>query len=415
MTLKDAIDRGLPSHLPSALRALGDLAAAHQERLYLVGGAVRDLLLGLSVPVREVDLVLVGDVSRLAREAEAAGIARRTAHSQFMTLKLEVAGHGGVDLVTARRERYRQPGALPEVEPAGLDEDLKRRDFSINAMAVSLAPSDFGEIVDRHEGQQDLRAKRVRALHERSFQDDATRILRAARYAARFGFQLETRTEAWLRRDAAHLREISADRLRHELDRIWGEPAPEAVLELLAALGALPRVHPALRWDAARREAFRRARADRPSDIPLTAVCWALLSLGPEPGRAAESVARLNLPPDAARAVLDAAALIAGPVIDASPSRASETLGRYDDAAIFAAGVFDPERGETLLRFIHEWRHIRPALTGRDLLALGTPEGPLVGVYLARLRAARLDGTVRTEAEERYLVAKWRGAPKGPA
>ncbi|MBI4235981.1 MAG: CCA tRNA nucleotidyltransferase, partial [Chloroflexi bacterium] len=281
-------------------------------------------------------------------------------------------------------------------------------------------------VVDICGGLADLQARLVRALHERSFQDDATRVLRAARYAARLGFRLEAETERWLRRDAHYLDTISGDRLLHELDRLWQEPVPEDALSLLQALGALSATHPALRWDAALARAFSQGRGRRPPDIPLASLYNALLGSRMGPAEAQGFVARLKLPPQRARAVREAAALgatrhsweevgaqHAAPLL---PSRVVARLEGHDPAALLTWALAGPEPQATLLRrYLEEWRHARPALTGDALLALGVPPGPDVGEYLTRLRNARLDGLATTEAEERALVARWLGLPERPA
>ncbi|MBI4299995.1 MAG: CCA tRNA nucleotidyltransferase, partial [Chloroflexi bacterium] len=182
--------------------------------LYLVGGALRDLLLGRSGP--DMDLVVEGDALRLAEALAAKLGARAIFHRRFGTAKLH-KGSLVMDLATARAESYAHPGALPTVRPGALKDDLFRRDFTINAMALGIAGDAAGAIVDPFDSRQDLAARLVRILHPQSFIDDATRIWRAVRYEQRLGFHIEAETERLLRRDVGMLKTISGPRLRREL------------------------------------------------------------------------------------------------------------------------------------------------------------------------------------------------------
>ena len=202
-----------------AVRAVALAAARLRLPLYLVGGTVRDIL--LSTAVSDLDLTVVGDgpdaVDRLAQRLDGRVLAR----SQFGTMKVDVAGTV-IDLALARTESYSRPGALPEVTAGGIEQDLTRRDFSINAMAVSLGDR-FGEVIDPFGGRSDLGARLIRVLHPRSFVDDATRILRAARYAARLGFELEAATAELFQSGLRYMETISGDRVRNELERCFTE------------------------------------------------------------------------------------------------------------------------------------------------------------------------------------------------
>src|SRR5215207_1049622 len=198
-----------------------------EEPVYLVGGAVRDLLLGR--PRADVDLVVVGDAAALAERLGGAA----AEHERFGTVKVEVEGHE-IDIATARSESYPTPGALPVVAPADdIEADLGRRDFTINAMAIPIDGE--ARLVDPHGGEGDLKEGVLRVLHPRSFEDDPTRAIRAARYAARLNFRLEPETEKLLR--ATDLSTVSADRRRAELERLAGEGSAPRGFELLAEWG----------------------------------------------------------------------------------------------------------------------------------------------------------------------------------
>ncbi|MGD9498782.1 MAG: hypothetical protein AB7Y46_20985, partial [Armatimonadota bacterium] len=210
-----------------------------------MGGPVRDLLLGRASP--DLDIALEGPVDELA-EALAerlSGALRKT--TQFMTCTLVLADGSELDIAHARTERYPWPGALPVVAPARIEDDLRRRDFTVNAMAVRLAPGRFGELLDPHGGLEDLRAGLLRVLHGRSFEDDPTRMLRAARFVLRLGFALEERTREALARAVAQRRPrtVSGARLRNELRRLFEECPTGGLgalqeLNLMAAMDLAP-------------------------------------------------------------------------------------------------------------------------------------------------------------------------------
>jgi tRNA nucleotidyltransferase (CCA-adding enzyme) len=224
---REKIDPRLIGERMTALPAVSSLRdSLAGERAYLVGGAVRDLLLGMDHP--DLDVAVEGDAPELARRLGADA----TAHERFSTARLDLDGVQ-VDLASTRAERYPHPGALPEVEPASLDRDLARRDFTINAMAVPLVGEP--ELIDPYDGLGDLREGVLRILHPDSFVDDPTRALRAARYAARLGFEVEPATFELL--TAADLGTVSGDRVEAELRRVAAEQRAPAAFELLAQWG----------------------------------------------------------------------------------------------------------------------------------------------------------------------------------
>ncbi len=209
------------------IQKAGALAAERRLGIYLVGGVVRDILLGRANS--DLDLVVEGDAIKLAESLAGELGGRLVVHRRFGTAKIRTRNLT-IDLAMARAETYARPGALPTVRPGSIQDDLARRDFTVNAMALRLDPDSFGKLVDPFDGQKDLENKLIRVLHDRSFIDDATRMLRAVRYEQRFGFRLEASTEKLLRQNVAMLRTISGDRIRHELELILKEERPEKAL-----------------------------------------------------------------------------------------------------------------------------------------------------------------------------------------
>lgn len=399
------LETKLPTEQHRLLRDAGAAAAAMSAGLFLVGGTVRDMLAGR--PTVDLDLAAAGGPDDLPYLLAGRLGGEVVARSQFGTAKLR-AGGIDLDLAAARTETYAYPGALPTVAPGGIDRDLARRDFSINAMAVSLGAETWGELMDPFEGRRDMDRGVVRVLHEGSFTDDATRILRAVRYAGRMGFRLEVGTERLLKRDLARLDGIGGDRVRRELARVFAEERAVTILGSARALGVLAAVHPSLEFNAA---AVRTRLAALNERLPLTGP-WLLAVLvfkSGESGR--DGVAkRLNLDSSWSGVVRDVGSVReALPRLGRATVRRSEVralLHHLDPASIVgcAVAVEDAQAGEQLELYLTELRQARPLLDGDDVMALGVVEGPRVGEILSALLDARLDGLVSTREDEESLV-----------
>ncbi len=408
----------LPAELIAFLRIAGEGAEAQGQRLYLVGGAVRDLL--LERPNLDFDLVVEGDAPRLARQlAKGEGIGgenekggeRVTVHRQFGTAKFR-RGNLSIDLVTARSETYAKPGALPTVQPGTIRDDLLRRDFSINAIAIDLSPASFGQLVDPHGGRSDLEQGLIRILHERSFIDDATRILRALRYEQRLGFKLEQNTERLLREHKSMLDTISGDRIRHELELILKEDCPEQILERAQILGVLQQLHPSLRGNGWLAERFREARQKATPDPAL----YLLLLVYPLSEEEIEHlIARLKIVGELERNMRQVPRLkgdltaLADPTL--LPSGVYRLLKHYPPGTIAACALAcdSPIIRSRLERYLNDLRYVKTSLDGEDLKRLGVGLGPRLGKMLEALREAKLDGRVSTKEEEEALVHQWLG------
>jgi len=364
-----------PARLPAMVDSLPAIGAlreiADRVPAYVVGGTIRDLLLGIEGA--DLDVAVEGEIEALAGvpgfELERDGL--------FLTGRLERDG-ARIDVARTRAESYPAPGALPEVRPAPIEEDLARRDFSVNAMAFPLRGA--RELLDPHGGVEDLKAGRLRVLHDRSFSDDPTRALRAARYAARFGFGLEPETADLLR--AADLSTVSDDRVQSELRRAAAEPDPAAVVRLIAEWEILPALDP--------------AAPDRVAEVAR------LASAPPWQGwvdrELAVQIAIVRPLPQVRE--------LAG----ATPERASEAVRLaepWDPAQLLVARALG---AEWLDRYAAEWRHVALEITGDDLLGAGVPEGPAVGRGLEAARSGKLDGELAGREEElRIALAAARG------
>jgi tRNA nucleotidyltransferase (CCA-adding enzyme) len=364
--------------LGEALRgAYPELAAVHEvaggKPVYLVGGAVRDLLLGQGRA--DIDLVVEGDAAALATRLAGEVVK----HERFATAKVRLDGHE-VDIATARAEFYPHPGALPEVEPtAGIAADLARRDFTINAMALPLRRDP--ELIDPHRGREDLEAGLLRVLHARSFEDDPTRALRAARYAARFGFALEPDSAELL--GQTDLGTVSVDRRDAELLRLAGETEAVRGFALLAEWGLLD-----LHDDG----------------VELAGRVAGLLSAPPW-----RDVARRD------RALLTA---VLGPwgmareLAAANPERPSEAVRLARGADPVELVLARAIGAQWLDRYLLDWHQVGLEIDGEDLIAAGIPQGPRIGQGLAEALRRKLDGELSGRDEE--LAVALETARKAP-
>ena len=411
--LSTQLEKYLPQHILRLLRDAGEEASVLGREVYLVGGAVRDLFLGRAN--FDLDLVVEGDAIKLARELAKGTGAKLTVHSRFGTAKLSYPDFS-LDLATARRETYSRPGALPTVAPGSLSDDLIRRDFSINAMALCLNPQRFGELIDLYHGKDDLEHRLVRILHPNSFIDDATRILRGLRYEQRFRFKFEPETAELLRRNAAMLDTISGDRIRHELELILKEDRPERVLMRAEELGVLTKLHPSLKGNGWLREKFERARRlyKRVTPAP-TYLCLLIYNLSGNENE--EFLSRLNFPKGLAQAMRHTLQLKTQlPNLD-NPTLAPRDIYRlvrgYSLQAIRANAVASesPRITQHLQSYLARLRYVKPLLNGEDLQRMGIPPGPEMGRILDALHEARLNGEVRTREEEEKFVHNWRQSP----
>jgi tRNA nucleotidyltransferase (CCA-adding enzyme) len=371
-----------------------------EDAVYVVGGAVRDALLGRTP--HELDFVVEGDAVAVARRAAERLGGRVVVHDRFGTATVEARG-ATFDLAAARRERYERPGALPDVEPgATLREDLERRDVTINAIALHLSD---GELVAYPGALEDLDARVLRVLHDRSFLDDPTRLLRLARYAARLGFEPEAATDRLAAEAIAGgaLATVTGPRLGAELRLLLREPQPAALLAL-ERHGLGERLLAPGRFHVVP-EIVDRALALAPPDARGDLVALAA-TLG---GDRREIAARLDelAFPAADRDVAAHSAAGAGSLADALIEPLEDValwraLRKQPPETVAVAGALDAAAGEAAQRWLEDVRHRRLAIDGNDIVAAGL-YGPAVGEALDRATAAMLEG--RAPGREEQLAA----------
>ena len=400
--------------------------------LYLVGGVVRDLL--QKQENWDLDLTVEGNgiaFAQLVAERYGAGL---EVFERFATARLVFQDGLKMDIATARRESYAQPAVLPTVQPASIEEDLSRRDFTINAIAVQLDPPQFGRVLDPYGGQRDLRARMIRVLHAGSFQDDPTRILRAIRFEQRFGFRLERTTVRLLAQAASTnlIQQLSGPRLQNEILLLFAEHDPVRAIERLWQLKLLRFLHHRLCYTTNVKQVVTAvpkalawwARRFPDSVIHRPIVYLMALSSESSAGVVAAMIRRLALSREQAKHMsaggrrVDHALKRLTDKGTVRPSQVYRLLADFSDEGrvLLLAKQLGAQHGvrlnllkRNLVTYVKN-KAVKTALTGRDLQTMGLQPGPQYKTILGQLLDARIDGMCTTEADERAFVQKRLGA-----
>ena len=430
--IAEMLAEALPPARKALLHAVADEAYDQEVQAFIVGGFVRDLLLQL--PSQDFDIVIEGDAMAFAEHLVQQFGGRFVAHKRFGTAKwilnrenlkdrINTVSDDGfyttdlpehLDLITARTEFYNKPAALPVVERSSIKMDLHRRDFTINTLALRLDGSHFGKIFDFWGGYSDLQQKQIRVLHALSFVDDATRMLRAVRFATRFNFEIEPQTLSLIEGSLPLIAEISGARLTHEFELIFNESKAPEMLRQLGLLGILAAIDSSLPWDEVclSRLALGLANLSKtdktvsPEEKLQILWCLWLKDLQPE---ALRSVGlRLRLSGKLLDWVTQTRELwqILPTLAGQRPSQVTLSLDNLHATpirAVFWASE-QPEFRQVLEIYENEYKHVRPFTTGNDLRELGLPPSPRYDVILSALKQAWLDGQVRSEGEEKVLL-----------
>lgn len=404
-----------------------EINAAHdQVPVYLVGGAIRDIL--NQSESDDLDFVTEGNGIRLAHQVSAALGGDVLEHDRFQTANwfpLPTVFPRTIDFVTARREGYAEPAALPAVEPSSISDDLFRRDFTINAMAARIDAARFGDLYDEYGGLVDLEHQVVRVLHDKSFQDDPTRIWRAVRYETRLQFRLAHETEQLVQADLHYHTHLSADRIRHEWEKVMAEQAPIPIVSRLSYLNVLTTVNPALafkdedrlkRWfeklsllmpdlERSRRSRYRfillmvhfelyGADIQSVADSLNVDRNFQKLWLWLETQKHYFDRLRFEDRPSAYQIVMQLKGA-------EEEDWFSLLLATWD-----GDNPHDRDKSDLLLRYLNEWRDVAPLSTGKTLMQLGLKPGPQFKVILDRLLEEKLNGTLQTADDEIELIKK---------
>ena len=421
--IEKVMQERLPAPTLSLITTIANQAAAQNTPAYLVGGFVRDLLLGS--PSNDIDCVLEGDAIKIGEALAAKFGGRLNSHRRFGTARwyleesqLDLTNLPPfVDLITARQEFYEQPTVLPSVEYGNIKHDLHRRDFTINTLAIRVDGDHFGELHDYYGGKNDLDRKLIRVLHSLSFIDDPTRMLRAARYETRYGFTIEPRTLQLMSEAGNLLGHLSPERIRHEIDLILLEKEPAKILARLAEWEMLGKVSPGLVWGDEIADGLAAGLtkeipeawgevidlADQHDFLNLAYALWfakfSELQINEIQQRLGFSVRLYN-------SLLDTAKIL-GRIEVAPPSDPfgwACLLEESDPVCWYVCWIYtkDPR----MEMFVKTWRHISPITDGNALIKRGLRPGPYFQDILSSLKKARLNSDVTTDAEEITMLEK---------
>ena len=407
INLAGSIQERLPEELAALLRSASEIATERGQGIFLVGGIVRDLILGR--PNLDIDLVVEGDAIAVARELAEIKPGKLTVHPRFKTAKIRW-GNLSLDFASARSETYAVPGALPTVTMSTIEDDLRRRDFTINAMAVCLDSSRFGELLDVYGGRDDLEKRLIRVLHDQSFTDDATRIWRALRYEQRLDFNLEEDTLALLKRDIARLDTISGDRVRYELECVFHEDYPERVLSRAEELGVLAKLHPALRSDAWLSQKFMELRKMPGKASPSFTLYLALFAYRLEVPEREALIRCLRLTKPVSKLLREIDTIkpklkkLSYPEL--KPSYIYRQLHGHSLPVIITAmlATSSPLVCQHIRIYYDKLRYVKSFLDGDYIVSKGVLPGPRVKEILTQLLEAKLDGKATTREGEKMLL-----------
>lgn len=396
----NAVERSLTGPYLWLFQELRRRSRDQKIPLYLVGGAIRDSLLGY--PVIDLDFSVEGDAIELAKHLANEMGAEVVTHNRFRTATL-VFGDVKVDLASSRTEKYPNPGELPVVGLGPMSEDLQRRDFTINALALPLW-QDNPPILDICNGLDDLDSGTINILHKDSFIDDPTRLFRAVRYERRFGFTMNPWTaelfSSAIQANCIDL--LSSDRVRHEFERIFSESNKYLIIQRLVDIGLLESVMECLKFSN------RFGEEQGTTFGPLVSI-----SCGLSENERASFIKRLNMPRDWANVVNDIGLLesCSGDLTrtDISNSEIYILLENIGDDAIL--GYLEITGSDTLrsvlIRYISQIKDTHSLLNGTDLREMGVENGPDIGYLLRRLLLNRLDEEIVSVHDERALVELW--------
>ena len=384
-----------------------DWVRANKIHLYLVGGAIRDSFLGY--PVTDLDFTYDGDAIDLARKLVSYIGGQVVVHPRFGTATISL-GDVRLDLASCRTETYPSPGKLPLVSQGAIREELLRRDFTVNALAIPLW-EDHPEMLDLSNGIADLRDRKIKVLHKNSFIDDPTRLFRAVKYEQRFDFQIDVDTMQLMTQSitAGSISELSGDRIRHELDRIFEESVPAHALGRLSHVGILDAVLPGLIY-----QPMNNVDVSLPSfnDAEQTSQLEYLvsLSLSLSPEKKEVFIQRLNMPKDWIKVISDVTAIQAAEYeLTTSDIKSSRIYSLLEGvSAIAIIGVMKFSDSTDLIRVLSDYltrlKTVTISVSGSDVIARGLHPGPNVGLILRELLLYKLDGAIVTPEDELEML-----------
>jgi len=416
-----------PEEVYKILSASGEIAEGMGYNAYLVGGSVRDLLLGQEN--LDIDIVIEGDGIRFAKELSERLKSKIRSHERFGTAHITSDGLK-IDIATARTEYYESPAALPKVETSSIKKDLYRRDFTINTLAVRLNPRGFGLLIDFFGGQRDIREKTIRVLHNLSYVEDPTRAFRAIRFSERFGFKLSKHTENLIKSALQmNLFEmLSGSRLYDEIILSFNETNPVRTLKRLSHFGLLKVIHPNLAFDE-RLEAtlqslyetlawFNLLYLEVKVDTGILYLMTLLSNLNDADKK--EALERLDAPPKTREIILksisDSSEILRRLPLNDPANIYHLLINIHIEIILFSMTITkDTKKKKEISQFLVELRKVRPLMKGSDIKKLGIPEGPVYSKILRELLDEKLRGNLKTEDDEkRYVLHRYSGQAAAP-
>ena len=420
---REIFEERLPPDRALFISKMGAAAGECGFRAFIVGGSVRDLLMGCAV--KDIDLTIEGDAEEFARKLLGEFKGKIVAHSRFKTASVFFRDGSRLDISTARKEKYKRPAELPEVVSSSIYSDLYRRDFTVNALAVSINPGSFGRLIDCFNGLEDLREGVIRVLHEKSFEDDPTRIFRAVRFAQRLGFRIEERTEALIRAAVCNrlCGALSGRRLRNEIELLLSEPDPVSAAKKMREYGIEKCIHRKLRVAAAEIGSLEKLRAIIPAaggaapDKGFRP--WLVYFMGLLRGQDKETLReiskRLMLSTKERTALLslpkaDSMAKTLNSVEILPCSRVYSLLkGEPPEFLVVILSMTGIEKAKIILEKLVYSLGVKTETTGKDLLDMGFKPGPGIQAILDEVLKARIDGALKNKKEESdFILGKFK-------
>jgi len=411
--VKQLLTERIPKSVVEILKTIGDVADNEKINVYVVGGFVRDLIIGREN--LDVDIVVEGDATEFAKKVSKVLKAKVHTFGRFKTAILVMPDGFKIDLASARTEIYRSPGALPSVDMAPLKKDLFRRDFTINTLAVKLNKKEFGKLVDYFNGLKDIKEKKIRVLHSLSFIEDPTRILRALRFAVRYRFELGKHTEKLLKIAVQRklFKTVEGRRLYLELKHIFEEDNPLRIVNKMEEYGILKVLNPNITWNRSKKDLFENIRKlviwhkmafKKRLNYHLLYFSALLEGL---PYEEVEEFLESLSPPEPERRLILEIFIRSRQVLgmlkkELKNSQIAKLLESLPEEVVLymAAKAKDVWKKEKILTFLREWRFIRPAITGEDLKNLGLKPGPIYKVILQEIRDKLVDNELSYDREE---------------
>jgi len=398
------------------LKQIINIAEEKNVPIFIVGGIIRDLFLKRRHYHLDIDLVIDGNAIAFANSIQFLLGGELSYYSQFGTATMSINYIQQIDFITARKETYPYPGALPLVTQSNIYDDLLRRDFTINALAARLNNIGRSELIDLCSGIRDIKLKTVRTLHALSFKDDPTRILRAVRYEQRYHFQISAKTLEELNKYKSYLSIISPHRIKHEFDRIFTEADSSSIMERLNNLSILNEIHSALSWNKQHTTCLRNIPANFPEEfwdvqqnrlfLWLRYVLW----LMPYKANFQEIASRFNLEQSLNKIILSTILLSEQLTTTEgySISEVVELLDKCPPMSIYAYYLITANNGvkEFLVEYMKRYKKVAPSLAAKEQVIKNVKAGAIIGILFNTIRNAWLDGEIKNTQQEMILVKR---------